>query len=359
MKSNTLSFLKRQWLFVLTMAMSITLLSIAVSAEATETLSPMKRVVVTKDGHGTLFSSNILSDMVEETVEGTTIQKATYQPVYKDEKNNEAYTVDVNLWNYDVLDETTRYPKDINYTLDIRMTSSEGNALTVADVGTRTITIAPISPSGSAKTLSSSNLTDKFTSQTLTYSDSHSTENTYRISFSAGWNLDEDTNICVEIIATPTVDESGHTYPDVPTLGRIIGLRKSRETGSNGWVAQISEQTTTNSPGDFDGYNLILSGSGSATITISWNIKRIGVNEYFYNSEKNVYDFENGEVVDGLTSGDWHTITINANASSFRNRYAIQLYKLGELDDPADWSFFNNNSSASANDWIRVTIIQT
>ncbi len=361
MKHNTLSFIRRQWLFVWTMAVSIILFSIAASAEATVTLSPMNRVVVTKDGHGILFSSNILSDMVEETVSGVTTQKATYQPSYKDEKSNESYVVDLNLWNYDILDETTRYPDNINYRLDVRLTHSDGgDTLTAAQVGTRTVVITPTSPSGTPITLSATNLTDQLTDQSLIHSDSRSTQNSYTVAFSAGWDLDNDTDICVEIIATPTINDSGSPYSDVPTLGRIIGLRKSRTTGSNGWKATISEKTDTNSPTEFDGYNLILSGSGSATITISWNTAKIGVNEYFY-STNNVFGYAIGtEIIDNDTTDGWHTITINANSSTYRNRYAIQLYKFGTLDDstdPSNWDFFAYNAnSPSENDWIRVNI---
>ena len=361
MKHNTLSFIRRQWLFVWTMAVSIILFSIAASAEATVTRSPMNRVLVTKDGHGILFSSNILSDMVEETVSGVTTQKATYQPSYKDEKTNEAYVVDLNLWNYDTLDETTRYPENINYRLDVRLTHSEGgNTLTAAEVGTHTVVITPTSPSGTPVTLSSSNLTAQLTGQSLIHSDSRSTQNSYTVSFSAGWDLDNDTDICVEIIATPTLNDSDNPYSDVPTLGRIIGLRKSRTTGSNGWKATISEKTDTNSPTEFDGYNLILSGSGSATITISWDTTKIGVNKYIY-SMNNVFDYAIGtEIIDQGKTDGWHTITIKADSSTCRNRYAIQLYKLGNLNDstsPSSWSFFAYNAnSPSANDWIRVNI---
>lgn len=370
MKKNIISFIKKQWLIIWIVLSSIVLFAIIASAESLFTLSPMKRVLVTKGGKGVLFSSNLLTNLIEETVEGVPTEKATYQPIYK----TNSYDVDLYLWNYDILDETTRYPENINYRLEARLTDSEGNALT--DIGSRTITITPTSPSGSSLVLSTSNPSGTFNSQTLVHSDSVSAQNYYVVEFSSNWNLDEDANICVEIKAIPTTNDAGVAYSDIPKLGRIIGLRKTRSTSTNGWKATISEKTDINSPTDFDAYNLVLSGSGSATITVSWDPTKIGLNEYFYKESKCVYGFDfpdddedtDYEIKDnGVSETDgWHTITIKADTSidsrNNRNRYSIQLYKLGNQDDtinPTSWDFcaLNQTAANSPNAWIRVNII--
>ena len=184
------------------------------------------------------------------------------------------------------------------------------------------------------------------------------TDNIYQVSFSNppdGWDLDDDIDICVQIKAIPTLKDDNSPYTDIPTIGRILGLRKSRITGSNGWKANISEKTETNSPSPFDAYNLVLSGSGAATITISWDITKIDVNPFFYDSSNNVYHFDftsnPAEIVDqGVTNGI-HTIKINADtgkqSQNYRNIYKLQLYKLD--GDPSSWAQL-------LGDWVTVDI---
>ena len=369
MKQNIFGFLKKQWLVIWITAVSLLLFTVIASAEALVTLSPMKRVLVTKDGQGVLFSSNILDAPDPES-------GIAYQPVYK--SGNGPYVVDMLLWNYDVKDESTRYPEDINYKIVAKLTDSTGAELDATTIGTRTITITPTSPSGTALTLSSSNRSDELLSQCLSRSESGSTENAYTLTFtsSTGWDLDNDVDICVQIRAIPTTKTGGGSYADLSELSKIIGLRKSRTTGSNGWDASISEKTDSNSPKRFDAYNLILSGSGSSKITVSWDTSKIDVNKNFYDSVSNVFGFDvgtNKEIEDnGVDGNGWHTIVVNADSGVnrntgadaetnkiYHNRYILHLYKLGILDDgtqPASWDALFAKNSASANAWIKVNI---
>lgn len=358
MKNKIFTFVKKQWLLIWLLLTSLSFVTIVVKAESVVLLSPMKRVLVTKDGHGLLFSSNLL-DIVEEG-------EIEYQPAYK--SGNGPYVVDLLLWNYDIKDEGSRYPEDINYELRTVLTDASGTPLTATDVGTKTVIIAPKSPSGVSITLSSENLSDKLESQNLIHSANGSTENSYTLTFPSGWDLEEDADICVQLTAVPTTKTLGGGYTDLATLGKIVGLRKSRATGSNGWDAVVNEKNNSNSPTSFDAYNLVVSGSGRATITISWDISKLEVNKNFYDDGNNVFGYtvgENAEVVDSGEEDGWYTVTINADtgiaARNNRNRYSLQLYKLGELDDdtyPADWNFFVKNSSrtASPNAWIIVNI---
>ena len=359
MRSNILDIIKKQWLIIWIIAASMMLITIVASAESFFTLSPLKRVLVSKDGHGLLFSSNIL-----EKPEGGSI---SYIPSYK--TGDAPYNADLYLWNFDTKDEGSRYTEDINYKLEAKFTDTEGNDLNAEAVGARTVVITPTVPSGSALTLSSESLSGELTGQTLAYSDSSSTENAYTITFT-GWSLDDDTDICVQIRAIPTQKNSGEAYTDLSEIARIVGLRKARVSGSNGWKANISEMTSSNTPTDFDAYNLIVSGSGKATITISWDTTKLDVNKNFYTSTDNVFGYifsgEEAEIVDGGVSDGWRTITINADTSKVaqnnRNRYTLQLYKTGVLDDktyPADWdTLFAKNLTAaeSPNAWLRVSI---
>ncbi len=360
MKIKIINTIKKQWLIIWILAASTILVTMLASAESFFTLSPLKRVLVSKDGHGLLFSSNILEKSENDVI--------SYIPSYQ--TGNTPYTVNLYLWNFDEKDEGTRYTEDINYKLEAKFTDTEGNVLDAEAVGAHTVVIAPTVPSGTALTLSSASLSGELTDQKLAYSDSSSTENAYTVTFT-GWSLDDDTEICVQIRAIPTQKNSGEMYTDLSELARIVGLRRARVSGSNGWKANISEMTSSNSPTDFDGYNLIVSGSGKATITISWDTTMLDVNKNFYTSTDNVFGYifsgEEAEIVDGGVSDDgWRTITISADTSkesqNNRNRYTLQLYKSGILDDasyPENWdTLFALNTSAaeSPNAWLRVNI---
>ncbi len=361
MSKNIIKFMKKQWLAVWLIVVVLGFASLVAYAEYTSQNSYMGRVVVSKDGTGMLFSSNLLKTLTE--VEGE--MKSSYQPVYKAPKANGTYDVDVLLWNYNEQDETNRYDRNINYRVEAVLTDSSGNALSAADLGSQTITIVSNQTDVTMIVLSKTHLSDTISPQTLVHSDSSSTENSYTVKFSSGWDLENDIDICVELRAVPTVDDSNNAYSDLSTLGRIIGIRQSRITGTNGWKASLNEKTESNSPTGFDAYNLVFTGSGSATITVSWDVSKIAVNKNFYAPTNNVFGFVSGEVVDGGTTDGWHTVTINADTGSTiqsnRNRYSLQLYKLGELDDstyPQGWNFYSLNESAedSPNAWIRVSI---
>ena len=361
MGKNIIQFMKKQWLAVWLIVVLLGFASMVAYAEYTSQNSYMGRVVVSKDGTGMRFSSNLLKTLTE--VEG--VMKSAYQPVYRAQKATGTYDVDVLLWNYNELDETTRYDRNINYRVDAVLTDSSGNELTADDLGNQTITIVSNQADATMIVLSKTNLSGSISPQTLVHSDSSSTENSYTVKFSSGWDLENDIDICVELKAVPTEDDSHNAYSDISMLGRIIGIRQSRTTGTNGWKASLNEKTDSNSPKGFDAYNLVFTGSGSATITISWDVSKIAVNKNFYAQTNNVFGFVSGEVVDGETIGGWHTITINADTGNQtqnnRNRYSLQLYKLGELDDetyPQGWNFYSLNESVadSPNAWIRVTI---
>ena len=361
MGKNIIQFMKKQWLAVWLIVVVLGFASMVAYAEYTSQNSYMGRVVVSKDGTGMLFSSNLLKTLTE--VEGE--MKSSYQPVYKAPKSTGTYDVDVLLWNYNELDETTRYDRNINYRIDAVLTDSSGNTLSADDLGSQTITIVSNQTDATTVVLSKTNLNGTISPQTLVHSDSNSTQNSYTVKFSSGWDLENDIDICVELRVVPTEDDSHNAYSDLSTLGRIIGIRQSRTTGTNGWKASVNEKTDSNSPTGFDAYNLVFTGSGSATITVSWDMNKIAVNKNFYAQSNNVFGFVSGEVVDGATTDGWHTITINADTGNKtqnnRNRYSLQLYKLGELDDetyPQGWSFYSLNESVadSPNAWIRVTI---
>ena len=354
MKKKTIkNIIKKQWLLVWITIVAVALLTIVASAEYGSTSSNMHRVVVSKKGPGMMFSSNYLIE------EGDSV----YHPIYVKPKDEGRYDSNyLFIWNYNTSDLERLYPEDINYRLEVKLTDQSGTDLT-RDIGSRNITIT--NPNNETITLNNTVRSGSWASQKLVHS-SQAAANRYAISFSEGWDIANEEDICVQIKAIPTSRNNNEPYTDIRTISGIVGLKTTASSVSNGWKASISEQpeenNTTVTPDQFDAYNLILTGSGSATITVRWNTAYLQLNRYFTDSNNRVYHFAEGEViVNEPDAGGWQTMTINADTGDDtkdnRNRYTVQLYKTGS-GEPVDWKFFANNKADGVYEsaWIRVNI---
>ena len=358
MKEKIIKFIKKQWLHVWIVVAIIVLSTMGAMAAYISANSTMKRVVVSTSSQGKLFSSNVL---VEDGVN-------TYIPRYFPQLNDltQTYPVDIYLWNYSLTNPSRWYSDDIDYTITFTLTDSEGTALTAADIGSRTVIIADADDNTLA-TLNGTTLTYTKSGDSLDYNASLSAEKHYTMKYSGNWNLDNDTDICVKVDVQ--LENGGDTtkYQDLSPLGGIIGLKKSVSTESTGWQAYISEQADLKTVTDCDGYNMVVSGSGAATITIKWDTRYLGCNKNFYDNF--IYSF--GTYTDNTkevtytapeTGSNIATLVIKADTASSvtsnRNRYDIQFYKTGTAE-PANWNFITNTeSSLSDSVWLYIDVVQ-
>lgn len=364
MKKNIIKFLKKQWLLVWVIVVSASLLTFAVYAEYSESSVSMKRVVVSKSNGGPMFSSNVL-------VKKPSDDNIAYKPKYvsKLSDSTKKYVIGVYLWNYDQKDFSNVYYDDITYSVSIRLCNTGGTSITL-DSGK---SVEVYDSTGSPETLlgtldSTTNSISTFT-RTLTRGTGSvkSNEHYYVLKYSSNWDLTDDINNCVEIIATPT-DTDPNKYNDINPLAARIGLQESHGDQPNAWDYYINEEKldSTKKPNDYDGYNLILSGSGAFTITIECDPTKIKINKDFYdpNSPNSLNRFISGEVTfTAGTNGTWDKLVIKADsndsARNYRNRYSIQLYRV----DPeganwasiTDWSFIGTTNSG----FVKVTIAKT
>ena len=349
MSNRILKFLKRQWLLVWIVAVSVLIAgSIIAYAEFPSALTTMKRVVASISDYGSKFSSNVLIENGDKT----------YVPSYKDEladaeKQTSTYDVVFDIWNYSAKNPLDWYKKSIKYNISFKFVDRKGDELKDADVGTRTVGI--YKGTTLLMTLNSTTLSSEdagLDAQTLLYSEGNSDYHEYTFKFKGTWNLETDEDICVQMIATP--DKTYDAYNDISPLGAIIGLRKTNSGSASGWTAYLSEHpnsTGTEILDEFDGFNMIVTGSGKATITITWDTSKVDMNKYFRDSSKTVYAFDTttspNEVVytgpDTENGGTTATLVINADSSStakdYRTRYNIQVYKNGTYE-PTNWNFF-------------------
>ena len=335
----------KQWLLVSIVIVALFLSGVAVYAsyEQSNGYDRMKRVVAAIKDNGMMFSSNYLVE------NGSSTYVAKY---VSDNEGAHSYTIDVYLWNYDISNPSKKYPETINYDLSATLVGQDGTAYTSEQLAEKldSKVINLLDGNGNViDTFSSSKGSFTVSSQSLAYSAASVAEKKYTIEFPSNWDLD-DTDVCVQLVATPNNGGDSTKYKDLKPISAVIGLRESVAVGSQGWTAYISEEKAGKTIAECSGYNVVASGSGQATIKIIWNPNYVRINEYFYVDGKKIYTFGSGEVTytASIPAGDsdsayvgWSRIVIAADASSsttgYRNRYDMQLYRVGGFT-PSAWS---------------------
>lgn len=359
MNNKILRLVKKHFLLVWITVASVMICSMGAYALYESKYSSMNRVVVASSTEGMMFSSNLLEEGGESTFKGV------YRSELADaDKATGHYDVDVMIYNYNLSNSIKRYPDRIDYDIEVKLTDMMGNQLNAGAVGSKVIQI--LDENGSTLvTLNAANLSGTISGQTLTYSASSTSENKYTIRFPGTWNLDNDAEICVQMVAKPNNGGDPNKYTDLADIGHILGLRRSSNSESKGWQAYLKEQKAGMSVSDCDAYNLVVTGSGKASIEIKWNTTKVDFDKYFYNSDSSLFNYS--EVAYTAASGEstWSTMVISANTGSSttgnRNRYDVQLYKTG-ANDPGSWSFFLDISDGTVTSeqiaaaWVTVKV---
>ena len=369
MKERIMIFLKKYWLPLWCVLSALSFFGLYAAAEYSISSSTMKKVVASTSDQGKMFSSNILVES------GNSTYVAKYFSTHVEDAETHItapYDVDLYLWNYSLNNLSKWYSSEIDYNITFTMTDSNGDdtMVTAAVMGSRTVQLIKVSENGTKSVLetldgTTPKLTYTTTKQTLAHDAAESSEDHYILRFSGNWNLDDDTEICVQAIATPNNSGDTNKYKDISPISAIIGLRKTKGEDSTGWQAYLAEQSDGLTVSACDGYNLVATGSGAATITIKWDTQKIACNRNFHNNT--IYSFGSGEVVyTAPASGSTiATIVISADTGSSvtsnRNRYDIQFYKTGS--EPADWNFFKDvssegNGTPSGDVWLTVDVDQ-
>jgi len=352
MRKKIVKFIRNQWLLVWFVTVSVLLTTLGALAAYETTTNSMEKVVVSTSSQGLLFSSNIL---VKDG--GSTYVPKAFSP----RESSQYYDVDVYLWNYDINNPSKWYSSDIDYKVTVELTDSNGIAISAAAMGQRSVILADKNGNTLA-TLDGTTPTLSWTSakQTLAYNTNEGDEGKYTLKFSGNWDLDNDIDICVKMTAALFKDGDATKYMDLADIAAVIGLKKISTEESTGWQAYVSEKEELVAIDDCDGYNLVVSGSGQATIRIKWDTTKLQCNKYFYNNT--IYSFGTGEIVGPTTEGNIATLIIYADTASAitenRNRYDIQFYKTG-TEEPSSWNFVTYDGTApSSTVWLSIDVEQ-
>ena len=346
-------FWKKHWITVWLSAAIIGAISFAVYAEYMEDSNRAKRVIANTTGAGDLFSSDYLAvgSMSEHEVEFS-------------EPEGEYCDLPVRIWNYDSSNPAFFYDdKDITYTVVAQLVKKNAgggyDVLTDASALTGVSMSIKIDTSGaeftSFSTTSSLAVThsagsgakafdytvkvdyDSTNGYRVTYTGvklfkNGRDENKFLIRFPKAMRTSTD-KIYVKLTASPTPSLSD--YKGIKNLGGYLSVTESKEKLSQGWSYGFHDSEGNS---DYDGFNYVISGNGTATITLKWRDDKFEINPYFLSGNSATIDAPTSSTVEGIT---WKSITIHANSAA-KNRYDIQFYMKDAEHDAYSWSNVKN-----------------
>lgn len=314
--------------------------SIIVYAEYTKS-SSVKRVVAPYVSSGVLFSSNYMSTKPD----GGSFNKRF---VYTASSEAPATTI-VTICNYSQGNSTIVYDQSIGYTLHAKLVVVDGGTksdATAGDVGGKTVTLTY--KNNAAVPLSSSRLSYDFASSTL--ETGHASTDECMLTFSAGFN--DGTGVQLELWTT--FDGS---YQGITDLEGVFAYYVANESATAHWSGYVDEDgargvASSALPSAYDGFNYVITGSGSGRVRLSWNTALVEPNRLIINrifstvssgaaASTGTYSASGASVTAGVISGSgavtWEYIEFNVD-SEIKDRYDLQFYRSAEVVPFEDWA---------------------
>lgn len=318
------TFNTRSKLIVAITAMILVVLSVITGiisfAEYTKS-SRAKRVIATYDGVGMLFSSNYL------------VQNSSLDPtaavnrkrIYTTSTELSSFS-NITVCNYAQGNPGKPNTKPITYVLSAKLVVVDGNVkrdAVAADLAAgmqATLRIGNVT-----KTFNASNLSDAFDARTLTANSAvngGASADIYEIVLSKQFN-NANNKVALYVAATPTPPIDGLT-----TIDAIFGSAVSAVSEQASWTGVFNEagaldrtNATLPAPGDLDGFNYKISGSGAGTFKLSWNPALLTPNKDFIDEMRGNTPVGT-ETVGGVT---WNYIAFSVD-SDVISRYDTQFY---------------------------------
>lgn len=302
MKNKFIKRLKKSWLTIWIVA-AVAALSTIGGLAAYTSISSVKRVVSTQKGVGNLFSSNYLEESDSAPLKNVTFSSDSVTP-----------TVTVNVCNFPQT-KIKHSDVDITYTLTITLVDSSGTEISdFTDMGNYSVKYGD-----TTNVFSSSNNKIEYTKTLLASDFSY---NDFILTFDKSQLTTQ--SVFMKLEAKPS-SPSG-----LPTLSARIGVSYVKPYSAS-WSGQFTD--SAGNPSDLDGFNYRLSGSGSGTITLSWDTNYIEISKWF---------LEENELSNSVTEvGDIKTITLKVDSSE-QNQYDIQFYRKQAPNSNESWSAKDN-----------------
>lgn len=285
----------------------------------------VKRVVSTQATSRTVFSSNYMEIFSSSNLAVKNLRTT----------NEGNFICSVTVCNYDQLDPTTPARGVINYSLkaelvrfdainneyvpvtEVQMNGNTPKLFYVQKTVDENIPVSSdTNPTHDINT-TVGNFSYTYTSESLTGGTSY--KDSYDICFDAAEVAQDVPTLFIKVTATPT-PESVQLNRGISTLSSVISISQGRSV-ETGWHGSLQETGSE----DYDGYNLIIEGSGAGTIDILWDNTKFAMNPAFvtlYGGENGILTAESN--VDDREGWKKRTLTVNSMED---NRYVVQFYK--------------------------------
>ncbi|MCR5796684.1 MAG: hypothetical protein K6G63_02055 [Eubacterium sp.] len=315
-----MQFLKRQWITVWLVISAITLtLTIVYAAYLGNT--EVKRVVSTASISNVFFSSNMLDSSSNGLIKNIKTAETTQN-----------YECLVSIFNYDEMMPTNFAKDDIPYRLTATLYKYDTDSGTFQkvtnvvksedDSRNEVFSIQKVKDNNTNVSESEYNLNTgefmvEYPSEVLQGGASHA--NTYKLIIDKEEVAKDVPIFYIRLEAEPSAQNIDGV---VARQSGYISASKGTVYNS-GWSGELSERTERS----YDGYNMIISGSGTGTIDLSWNNERFEINKFFL--EQYAYDSSTGTGIDSegvKVNGTTSKITLHVD-SIVSNRYEVQFYK--------------------------------
>lgn len=338
MKDKISAFFKKNWLTTWIVIMAIALVSLPVYAAYMRTQTA-KRVISTMPGAGNRFSSNRL-----ETMETNNAALEFRFLTVPGAVPAEGIKRELTICNYPQGLESSYYPIDIYYTLEMELTDSLGNAPVFQSESAALGQYYVLDADGTARYFAKDAQTGRYvlslTGQTL--KGNKTSTNKYTLCFP-----DKDTGVYVKAFARPMVDNAGNRIQpsDLKSIGAMISAVSVSASADNHWIGELTEPRESGKMvSDYDAFNYVITGSGAGTITLKWNANMIEINPYYAENEGIT-----GTVTEPDSDG-YKTLTFSVTAEQTKNRYSFQLYRVANAawDSITDFSTIANESNSNS-----------
>ncbi len=297
----------------------IALTAIYVSYAAYNGTADVKRVVSTQATSTTVFSSNYLEKYSNAGIAVKNLRTT----------NEGDFIVSVTVCNYDQMDFNSYAKGLIEYEFKaelvkydqatdtyVPVSSVQMNGANAKTFYVQKIMDENLAANDTQHSLNEGTFSYTYVSESLTGGSSY--KDSFDICFDVAEVALDVPKLFIRVTATPTED-SVQLNSGISTLASIISISQGRSV-ETGWHGSLQESGS----GDYDGYNLIIEGSGSGTIDILWDDTKFTMNPAFVT----LYGSSGKNILHGEESigGGWKKRTLEVNSME-DNRYTVQFYK--------------------------------
>lgn len=358
MNKSVKQFLQRHGILACIGLISVLVVS-AVIVHAAYTKTNTAKLVVARYGEtGSLFSSNYLQAQAGNSI----ITAYIYVPAPAEGEDAEDSGDKVRISNFAQGNQAVFYDRTINYTLSMRLvynnggnyeTISAANASTIigeqwikASVGGTDYIFGYDEVNSTPGNPSYLNLNERPVSSSLP--GRQSSTDVIEVTYSA--NQVEElitpttpvslTKLYLEVVATPTPPSS---YKDLNPISARLCLALAGTVDATNWEGYFNDEAdarnakadgdTVNVTASLDGYNYVIEGVGSASITMKWNTNYLELNEGF------ILDTLGQNSVPTVDANGWKTLNFTVDSGNI-SRYDTQFYRSGTKTD-MDYNTWN------------------